>query len=160
LGDQGADHGVAVSQIDGAGLRMEEAAAHAAIEIDWVSGLEFEAGRPGARKVPVDADGRNAPGPFDLLLGALAACAASDVVTILQKQRATLRSLHVNIEARRVTSTPRRLASATLHFVIRARGWTPEKAERAIELAVTKYCSVGSSLRPDAPIRWTVDLRE
>lgn len=137
-----------------------QATAHAPVEIDWVTGLEFEAGRPGVPKVQVDADGKSAPGPFDLLLGALAACAASDVVTILQKQRATLRSLHVKIEATRVTSTPRRIASVTLHFIIRASGWTPEKAERAIELAVTKYCSVGSSLRADAPIGWTVDLGE
>ncbi|HET9390659.1 MAG TPA: OsmC family protein [Steroidobacteraceae bacterium] len=139
---------------------VPQGTAHAPVEIDWVTGLEFEAGRPGARKVHIDADANSAPGPFDLLLGALAACAASDVVTILQKQRATLRSLHVNIEAKRVTATPRRLASVTLHFIIRAQGWTPEKAQRAIELAVTKYCSVGSSLRPDAPITWTVELGE
>lgn len=136
------------------------AAPHAPVEIDWIDGLEFDAGRPGAHKVRIDADGKNAPGPFDLLLGALAACAASDVVTILQKQRATLRSLHVNIEATRVSVTPRRLAAAVLHFVIRAEGWTADKAERAVQLAVTKYCSVGSSLRPDARISWSVDLTE
>lgn len=137
-----------------------QGAPHPPVEIDWVSGIEFDAGRPGAHKVRIDADGRDAPGPFDLLLGALAACAASDVVTILQKQRATLRSLHVNIEAKRVNGTPRHLASAVLHFLVRAEGWTPEKAARAIELAVTKYCSVGASLRPDAPITWTVDLQD
>ncbi len=137
-----------------------QATPHATVEIDWVRGLEFEAGRSNAHKVRIDADGTNAPGPFDLLLGALAACAASDVVTILHKQRATLRSLHVSIEATRLTSTPRRLAAAVLHFVIRAEGWTADKAQRAIELAVSKYCSVGSSLRPDAPITWTVDLSE
>src|SRR5581483_1698108 len=134
--------------------------AHPPVEIDWVSGIAFDAGRPGAHKVRIDADVRDAPGPFDLLLGALAACAASDVVMILQKQRATLRSLHVNIEAKRVSGTPRHLASVVLHFIVRAQGWTPEKAGRAIELAVTKYCSVGASLRADAPITWTVDLEE
>lgn len=133
---------------------------HAPVEIDWVDGIEFEAGRPGGHKVRIDADGQNGPGPFDLLLESLAACAASDVVTILKKQRAVLRSLHVNIEATRVTATPRRLAAVALHFVIRAEGWTAEKAQRAIGLAVTKYCSVGSSLRPDAPITWTIDLSE
>jgi putative redox protein len=45
-----------------------------------------------------------------------------------------------------------------LHFRIRAQGAVREKAERAIELAVTKYCSVGASLRPDAPVTWTLDL--
>jgi putative redox protein len=82
-----------------------------------------------------------------------------DVVTILEKQRTPVQALNVRVEANRVDSTPRRLASAVLHFSIAAPGSTVAKATRAIELAVTKYCSVRSSLIADASVSWTVELK-
>jgi putative redox protein len=133
--------------------------AHSLVELDWVDGIQFDIGREDGPKVRLDGDSRTGPSPFDALLGALAACTASDVVTILTKQRTPPQSLRVTVEATRVTETPRRLASAVLHYKIRAQGAQRDKAERAIALAVTKYCSVGSSLRPDAPITWTLDLQ-
>ena len=128
------------------------------IDVHWVGDLSFEAGRTGAPKVRIDGDGRSAPSPFDLLLAAIATCASVDVVTILGKQRTPVRALAVRVEANRVESVPRRLASATLHFSIQAPGTTIEKARRAIELSVTKYCSVRSSLIADAPVTWTVAI--
>jgi putative redox protein len=132
--------------------------AHPTIEVDWVAGGEFDAHRPGGPAIRLDADGRSGPSPFDGLLAALATCAATDVVSILQKQRTPATALHVAVEARRVDTTPKRLASAALHFSIAAPGATPEKVARAVELSVTKYCSVRSSLIAAAPVTWTVDL--
>ena len=134
------------------------ASAHAPIDVEWVDGLTFEAGRPHGPKVRIDGDAQNAPSPFDLLLAAIASCASVDVVTILSKQRTPVHSLSVRVEARRVDSVPRHLAGATLHFRINAPGTTPEKAQRAVELSVSKYCSVRSSLDTEAPITWTIDL--
>jgi putative redox protein len=132
--------------------------AHVPIDVQWVGGLNFEAGRPDGPRMRVDGDAQSAPSPFDALLAAVASCASVDVVTILQKQRTPVQALNVRIEANRVESTPRRLASAVLHFVINAPGTTMEKATRAVELSVTKYCSVRSSLIADAPVSWTVQL--
>jgi putative redox protein len=133
--------------------------ANAPVEVDWVGGGEFDAHRPGGPKMRIDGDAKSAPSPFDTLLAAMATCAATDVVTILQKQRTPAKRLHVRVEAQRVAATPRRLLSAVLHFAIDAPGTTAAKAERAVELAVTKYCSVRSSLIEDASVRWTIDLR-
>jgi putative redox protein len=132
---------------------------HAPVEIDWIGSLRFEAGRPDGPKVLIDGDAQNAPGPFDMLLAAVAACAATDVVEIMKKQRTELRSLRVRVEADRVSTIPRRLASAVLHFTLEGAGISPEKANRAVELSVTKYCSVGASLIAAAPVTWTVDLK-
>ena len=133
--------------------------ANAPIEVDWVAGSEFDAHRPGGPKIRIDGDAKSAPSPFDTLLAAMATCAATDVVTILEKQRTPVKALRVRVEAQRVASTPRRLVSALLHFTIDAPGTTGAKAERAVELAVTKYCSVRSSLIEDATVTWTIDLR-
>jgi putative redox protein len=132
---------------------------HVPIQVDWAGGLQFDAGRLDGPKVRIDGETRTGPNPVDTLLTALAACAATDVVQILEKQRTPLKSLSVRVEAQRVSSIPKRLAAAVLHFKLRGAGVTPEKAARAVELSVTKYCSVGASLRPDAPVTWTIELK-
>lgn len=131
---------------------------HPQIEVDWVGASEFEAHRTGGPKVRIDGDSKSAPSPFDTLLAAIATCSATDVVSILAKQRTPVRALRVAVEAQRVEATPRRLAAAILHFSLTAPGTTQAKAERAVELAVTRYCSVRSSLLADIPVTWTVRL--
>ena len=128
------------------------------IQVEWVGGSQFDAGRPDGPKVRIDADAQSGPGPFDMLLAAIAACAATDVVEIIRKQRAQLDALKVRVEATRVSEIPRRLAAAVLHFTLQGTGITPEKAARAVELSVTKYCSVRSSLIADAPVTWTIEI--
>ncbi|HEV2228293.1 MAG TPA: OsmC family protein [Steroidobacteraceae bacterium] len=131
---------------------------HPRIEVDWVGASEFEAHRAGGPRIRIDGDSKSAPSPFDTLLAAIGACAATDVVSILAKQRTPVKALSVAIEAQRVDATPRRLASAILHFSITAPGATPARAGRAVELAVTKYCSVRSSLMAEIPVTWSVEL--
>ncbi len=133
--------------------------AHAPVEVNWLGGEAFEAGRTQGPSIRIDGNGQTAPSPFDVLLAAIATCAMVDVVAILEKQRTPAQALNVRVEAHRIDSTPRRLASAVLHFSITAPGTTIEKATRAIELSVTKYCSVRSSLIADATVTWTVQLQ-
>jgi putative redox protein len=128
------------------------------VHIEWVGGLQFDAGRPDGPKVRIDADAQTGPGPFDMLLAAIAACAATDVVEIMKKQRTPLSALSVRVEATRVSEIPKRLASAVLHFHLTGEGILAEKAARAVELSVTKYCSVRSSLIADAPVTWTIEI--
>jgi putative redox protein len=132
--------------------------AHSPIDVHWAGALNFEAARPDGPKVRIDGDAQTGPSPFDVLLAGIAACASVDVVTILEKQRTPVQALKVRVEANRVDAIPRRLASAILHFSITAPGTTIQKATRAVELSITKYCSVRSSLIADAPVTWTVKL--
>jgi putative redox protein len=138
----------------------EESFAHAPIEVRWTGGQRFSAGRSDGPKVDIDGDGQAAASPVDLLLAAIASCAATDVVIILEKQRTPARSLEVRVESTRLNSQPRRLASVVLKFIIRGAGITPEKAKRAIDLSIEKYCSVRSSLRVDVPVTTAFDLGE
>lgn len=133
---------------------------HPSIEVEWLGASEFEAHRADGPKVHIDGGSKSAPSPFDALLAAIATCAATDVVSILAKQRTPARALRVTVEAQRIAATPRRLASAALHFLIAAPGTTRAKAQRAVELSVTKYCSVRSSLLAGIAVTWTVALEE
>ena len=137
----------------------EPSAPHAPIQVEWVGGLQFDASKADGPKIRLDGDSKSGPSPFDALLAAIATCAASDVVHIMEKQRTPLSAMSVRVESNRVNAIPRRLASAVLHFSLHGAGITPEKAERAVELSVTKYCSVRSSLLAEIPVTWVIDVK-
>jgi putative redox protein len=134
------------------------ASPHLPIIVAWTGATEFDASREGGPRIHIDGDAKQAPGPVDVLLASLATCAATDVVTILQKQRTPPTRLEVRVESTRVNAIPRRLASVVLHFGIEGKGIIQAKADRAVELAITKYCSVRSSLSDDISVTWTVKL--
>lgn len=97
--------------------------------------------------------------PMELLLGALASCAAMDVVSILRQQRQPLEGLRIEIEGERADATPAPFTRASLAFV--ARGAVdPHKLERAVSLAVEKYCSVRATLSPDVAVAWSARVED
>lgn len=130
------------------------------VSVTWQGARRFETARTAAPAVTqlVDAGTEVAPGPVETLLGALASCTAVDVLEILAKRRTPAASLHIAVEGDRVDAIPRRLRAVALHYTITGDGIEAAQAERAVELAVTKYCSVRDSLREDIPVSWTVTL--
>jgi putative redox protein len=128
------------------------------VRVTWRGDEAFEAGRPDGPAGMVDGHGKLAQSPVDWLLSALAACSAIDAVQILAKRRTPVESLEVEVLGHRVDGTPRRLRHVQLHFDIRGAGIERVHAERAVELAVTKYCSERDSLASDMVIDWTIAL--
>ena len=57
--------------------------------VKWIGEQKFAATSPSGHTIVVDSDrqSNNAPGPMDLVLMALGACTATDVVSVLQKKR-------------------------------------------------------------------------
>ena len=129
------------------------------VNVTWAGEHRFDATRPaGGPTARIDSKGATGLGPVDSLLGAFGACAATDVVDILAKRRTPVERLEVNVTGTRVTTVPRRLEHMLLEFDIAGAGIERGHAERAVELALTKYCSVRDSLAPDIEIEWTVAL--
>jgi putative redox protein len=125
----------------------------------WRGEQEFDAGKPGGGVSRVDGHGKTGMGPVDTLLSALAACSAIDVVEILKKQRTPVASLEVEVIGARANAVPSPLTHVLLLFRIAGEGIGREQALRAIELSVTKYCSVRDSLDPRIPIEWELELK-
>lgn len=130
----------------------------AAVQVVWAGEGRFDAGRADGPSIRLDSSASTGPSPVDALLSALGSCVSVDVVDILAKRRTPVASLMVDVQAERVDGTPKRLARATLNFAITGVGIERVHAERAIDLAVTKYCSVRDSLRTDIPVDWTLTL--
>jgi putative redox protein len=82
------------------------------------------------------------------------------VVEILAKRRTPVETLEIETVGKRVETTPRRLEHVVLKFKIAGKGIERVHAERAIELAVNKYCSVGASLDPGIKVEWELALVE
>jgi putative redox protein len=129
-----------------------------AVRVTWAGEQRFDAGRPNGVLARMDASGKTGPSPVDTLLNAIGGCASADVVAILAKRRTPVKTLTVDVLAKRVHGTPRRLEHVTMAFTISGDGIDREHAERAIELSITKYCSVRDSLRQDIPVEWTLTL--
>jgi len=127
--------------------------------IKWTGAQGFLATMPSGHTVPFDADreSNRAPGPMEMLLGALGACTSVDVVLILAKKRQVLNSLDVVISGERATEPP--TVWTKIDMVYRLRGKLDEKAVRdAIDLSQTKYCSVAAMLGKTARITYRHEI--
>jgi putative redox protein len=128
------------------------------VQLTWDSGLLFHGGTEGAPSVPVDADVKAGPGPMHNLLLAVGACSGADVVSILKKMQVGLSRCDIEVSGRRAEEHPKRYLSLKLAFRIAGTGLDETKARRAIELSLTKYCSVIHSLNPDIPVTYDLTL--
>ena len=129
--------------------------------VKWVGGEEFVAQMPSGHAVPFDTDRKHnaAPGPMEMLLGALGACSSVDVVSILAKKRQKLTSLEVVISGERASAPP--TVWTKIEMVYRLAGEIEEKAARdAVELSQTKYCSVAAMLRKTAEITYRIEISQ
>ena len=127
--------------------------------VKWVGGEEFVAQMPSGHAVPFDTDRKHnaAPGPMEMLLGALGACSSVDVIGILAKKRQKLVSLEIVISGERAANPP--AVWTKIDMVYRLSGAVEEKAARdAIELSQTKYCSVAAMLRKTAEITYRFEI--
>jgi putative redox protein len=114
----------------------------------WREGHLFDAG-PEGRSHLIDADSKTAPGPVETLLSAILTCSGVDVVDILAKRRTPVQKFESTVTAYRRAEHPRRIMRMVIEFRIDGPGIDPDQAERAIELAFEKYCTVAGSLGAD-----------
>jgi putative redox protein len=90
--------------------------------------------------------GPHAASPMELVAMASATCTASDVISILQKQRQHVTNFEVHVSAPRAGEHPKVFTDLSIEYVITGHAIDPQAVERAIELSLTKYCSVNLML--------------
>lgn len=96
--------------------------------------------------------------PMQLLLSALGGCSAIDIILILKKQKQEISSFEIEVEGDREKINDHSLfKTINLHFKIKGKV-EYEKAERAIQLSIDKYCSVAKTLEPTAKINYKVTV--
>jgi putative redox protein len=127
--------------------------------VKWVGEQKFVATSPSGHAIAVDSDraSNKAPGPMELLLLALGACTATDIVIILEKKRQKLEAFEVICSGERATEPP--TVWTRLEMLYRLRGPLDEAAvKHAIQLSEDKYCSVAAMLRKTAALSWRYEI--
>jgi putative redox protein len=127
--------------------------------VQWIGEQKFVAIGPSGHAITFDSDraSNKAPGPMELVLMALGACTATDVVIVLEKKRQKLQSLEVICSGERAADPP--TGWVKLELLYRLRGELDEKAvQHAIQLSEEKYCSVSATLRKSATLTWRYEI--
>jgi putative redox protein len=127
--------------------------------VKWIGEEKFVATSPSGHAITIDSDraSNKAPGPMELVLMALGACTATDVVSILKKKRQKLEGLEVICSGERAAEPP--TVWIRLEILYRLHGTLDEAAvKRAIELSESKYCSVSAMLQKSAKLTWRHEI--
>jgi len=113
--------------------------------------FNFEATAEDGNTVLMDgskAIGGNEKGirPMQMLIAAIGGCSAIDIVMILKKQKQEISSFEMEINGERESSKePSLWQDIHIDFILKGN-IDAEKAQRAIELSMDKYCSVSKTL--------------
>ena len=117
--------------------------------------FNFEAVNEDGKTVLIDAaekiGGRNrGVRPMQMMLMGAAGCAAIDIVSILKKQKQEITGFDIEADGER--EIPAHAGEAAvfnevkIHFKLNGK-IDPEKAKRAVELSMEKYCSASKILK-------------
>lgn len=104
--------------------------------------------------------GPQAASPMELVAMASASCTASDVISILQKKQQHVTGFEVHVLAPRAGEHPKVFTEINLEYVITGRAIDPKAVERAIELSLSRYCSVNKMLEKAATIKHSYRIVE
>ena len=115
-------------------------------EVTWIDARSFRgvsgSGHTVVMDGPPESGGRNSGvRPMEMLLLGLGGCSSFDVVDILERGRTGLIRCKVDIDADRAEAIPAVFEKIHLHFRVAGARLTPARVQRAIDLALEKYCS-------------------
>ena len=106
---------------------------------------------PGKMQVMIDGEDYAQTGmrPMELLLNAVGACAAYDIVEMLGKRRLEIKRYKIELEGDRAEGTPKYYTHIRAKHLFDVPGLDQKTAERFVDLGMNKYCSVAASLKSE-----------
>ena len=126
--------------------------------VTWTGDEAFSATAAGGRTFMLDGHSQAGQSPPEALLSALAACTGIDIVEILKKRRTPVERLEMRVRGERARTMPPRFTAIALEYEMAGAGIDRAAAERAVDLAVMKYCTVKDSLARDIVFTWRLVL--
>ena len=130
------------------------------VQLKWSEeDRKFEGTGETGYKIQLDSSNESGPSPMTVLLHAVAACSAIDMLNILEKMRQKVDSLEVEIKGNRATGDyPRVWEEIHLHFTL-SGDLKAENVQKALSLSMDKYCSVSANLKAATKITGDFELR-
>lgn len=96
--------------------------------------------------------------PKALMLSSLAGCSGLDVVSLLEKMRATVAQFHIEVTATLTDEHPKFYDTVKVDYHFSDTNLQPEKIQKAVNLSVTKYCGVMEMFRRFATVATEIHL--
>jgi putative redox protein len=129
-------------------------------KIKWAGGLSFVGTSGSGHSMVIDGDKQLAMSPMEMMLLSTGSCACIDLVMILQKARQKVIDAWVEVGGERQVDLPRYFTDIELHFVIKGVGIKESHVQRAIDLAMEKYCSASAQMAALAEIKTSYEIIE
>ncbi len=129
----------------------------------WIENMKFICDNHGL-KITIDAAPEHGgsdtgPTPKELVLDAMMGCTGMDVVSMLKKMRQEILDFKMDIVAEKTTIHPIYFKSAILTFKL-SGNIEPEKAIKAVDSSLTKYCGVNYMMSKCCDITYRLILNE
>lgn len=101
------------------------------------------------------------PTPVEALFGAIAACSAMDVISILEKKQQKVTSYSIEVEgSKKVSDTfPKPIEVITVKHIVKGDHLDEAAVKRAVELSDEKYCTVVATLRSAPEIKISYEIQ-
>ena len=128
--------------------------------VKWAGDLRFIGTSGSNHSVVMDSDRKTGLSPMEMLLLGTGGCACIDLVMILKKGRQKVIDAWVEIGGARREELPRYFTDIEMHFVVKGIDIKENRVERAIELAMSKYCSASAQMAALANIKTSYTIME
>lgn len=97
--------------------------------------------------------------PMELLLTSIVTCSLMDFVVILKKMRQPFSDISVDVEGiREKEDEVKPFKNIVMHFKLKGN-LDQQKVQRALSLAIEKYCSAASTLREKTTLEYTFSIQ-
>lgn len=100
---------------------------------------------------------KEAVSPMETVLMAAAACSSIDIEIFLEKMRQPFDRIEVEVKGDRVDAVPAVFSDMHLHYKIYG-DVKPEKAKKAVEMSMEKYCSVSIMLQNSVTMTYSHEV--
>ncbi|MFL2665958.1 MAG: OsmC family protein [Flavobacteriaceae bacterium] len=131
------------------------------VEMSYIDDEKFNVKNNSGNNLTVDMysqDKKEHMSPMELLLSALTTCASVDIVSMIKKRRRDFKDIKAITSGSRVETPPRYYKSIDIKYLIFSSDLKDNEAERFISLALSKYCSVGATIRPDTIVNHSFEI--
>ena len=125
------------------------------VSMSYLNDEKFQVLNESGNKLTIDMyekDKKENLSPMELLLSAVTTCAAVEIVSMIKKRRRDFRDLKAESSGIRADTHPMYYKKINIKYIIYSKDLQNSEADRFISLALTKYCSVGSSIRIDTEV--------
>jgi len=128
--------------------------------VKWSGGHSFIGTGSTGPGIVIDGDKKSGPSPMELMLLSAGSCACIDLVMILEKARQKVVDAWVEVGGERREEMPHYFTDIEMHFVVKGVAVKEQYVKRAINLAMTKYCSASAQLAALAEIKTSFEIIE